>query len=237
MSRKQDIAGLLKRYQFIDLSIAVGTDPELREQHLRDYVDRPKTKFPTYEPFRSAIGGIYGVSLGLDPTEPQPWPKIETAVRVKCAGENEDMNLDAAKALFSLVREDELAKAYHHPERTLFLGPDRSCRFRLGHYLIRGDKAVFQFPFPRSSRLSERQLLVMMSLISLAYARDDFSEAHVEIADLTRENGHYYEKGKKYHLPRSPRVVSMPPTGPLHREQLEADIQDVYRILLKLADE
>ena len=69
------------------------------------------------------------------------------------------------------------SSAYAHPERTLQLAPDRACSFRLTHYLVRGDRAIFQFPFPRHTRLTDREMHTMMSLIHLAYVRDDYSEA------------------------------------------------------------
>ena len=111
MNRKQRIAGLLKRFQFIDLSAAVSRTGSERERFLRDYADRRDGKYPTYEPFRSATGTIYGVSLGLDPSGPRSWPEIEAGVRRTCKGENEDMNLEAAKCLFDLVRAGPEASA------------------------------------------------------------------------------------------------------------------------------
>lgn len=236
MSRKATIAALLKRYQFVDLSIAVGMSPSHREQHLRQYVDRRAGYFSTYEPFRKAVGAVYGVSLGLDTSPVLGWPEISAGIRRSCRGRDEDMNLEAAKALYDLVRED-IIQAYPHPEQSLPIGPDRKVGFRLGHYLVRDDRAIFQFPYPRRSRLSEQQLATMLSLIKRTYAQGDFGGADVEIADLSAEDAFEYCDGARIKAARSPRIVSLTDSAEIPDDELISGIQDVYDILMRLADE
>lgn len=234
LSRKLRIASLLKRYQFIDLAIAVSVKRRDRTDHLRKYVDGITTK--TYAPFRGAISTIYGVKLGLDLTDRQDWSPLEAGIRRACNGKNEDMNLDAAKHLFALVRKQD-ANAFYHTECSLPLGPDRKCSFGMSHSLVRDQQAVFQFPYPRRKRLTDHQFHTMMSLIHLAYARDDYSQAAVEIADLSAAEATIRIEGGRIPGPRSPRIVAMPPEGPLPIGYLQDEIQDVYACLMALAEE
>ena len=77
----------------------------------------------------------------------------------------------------------------------------------------------------------------MMSLIHLAYVRDDYSEAAVEIADLSAAEKSIRTSIGRVKAPRMPRVIPMPADGPIARDLLQTEIQDVYRILMSLAEE
>lgn len=238
MNRKTRVAGLLKRFQFVDLARFVAMDGDTRISELRKYVDRESGVFATYEPFRHCVGGIYGIQLGLDPSPASDWPTIEGAVRRACKGRDEGMNLEVSRALFDYLRvHEDNTSAYPHQERSLLLAPDRKCYFRLGHYLVRDDQLVFQFPYPRRTRLPDDELHVMMSLIHYGYAFGDFEGAAVEIVDLSCEQNRIRVEGRTLSAPRSPRTVSMPGGGPLGRGVLENEIQQVYTALLSLADE
>lgn len=238
MNRKTRVAGLLKRFQFIDLARFVAMNGDTRISELRRYVDRESGVFPTYEPFRRCVGGIYGIQLDLDPSPASDWPAIEEAVRRACKGRDEGMNLDVARALFDFLRaHEDSTSAYPHQERSLLLAPDRKCFFRLGHYLVRDDRIVFQFPYPRRTRLPDYELHVMMSLIHYGYAFGDFDGAAIEIVDLSSEQDRIRIDGRLLTAPRAPRRVTMPSEGPLNRAVLESEIQKVYSALLALADE
>lgn len=235
-SKRQRVASLLKRFQFIDLSQAVSCTGDVRTKFLREYIGREGGIYATYEPFRKAVGGIYGVTLGLDPSPAGDWPKIEEAIRRHCKGKDEGMNLSAAQALFDMVREDAFA-AYSHPERSLRLGLDRASSIRIEHYLVRGDELIFQFPYPRRTRLSDYELRVMASLMHYGYAIGDFAEAAIEIADLSAAEGRIKLDGRWESGPRTPRIIAFPRSEIIARTDLEAEIQDVYRILMLIADE
>lgn len=209
---------------------------EPRAKFLRDYLGREGGVYPTYEPFRKAVSGIYGVSLGLDPSPASDWPKIESAIRRNCKGKDEAMNLSAARALFDLVRDEDFA-AYPHPERSLRLGLDRSCAIRIEHYLVRDDRLVFQFPYPRRTRLSNHEFRVMASLMHYGYAIGDYADALIEIADLSPEDERVRIDGRWEAGPRTPRVLTFGSDDIIAREALETEVQDVYRILMLIADE
>lgn len=237
MNRKQQIGSLLKRMQFIDLASFVATPPSTREAEIRKYLDRSRGPFPTYEPFRKCTSGIFGVERELDISPKLSREQVAFSIRLACKGKDEAMNLDAASALLDLIASQEAFSAYDFPARSLSLGLDRKCAFRLEHYLVRSSEPVFQFPYPRRTRLSDKQLHVMLSLIHRAYAVDDYSMAKVEIADLSAETDYIYLDGRRSPAPRSPRIVALGDRGPLSKDALEADIQDVYDIMMRLAAE
>lgn len=234
-TKRQKIASLLKRFQFIDLSQAVSAKGADREQFLREYVGREGV-FASYEPFRKSVNGIYGVQLGLDPSPASDWPKLEMAIRNLCKGKDEAMNLEAAQSLFDFLREQDF-NAYGHQERSLRLGADRSVSMRIEHYLVRGSEAIFQFPYPRRTRLSDDQFQVMASLMHFGYVIGDFSSASVEIVDLSPIEAQVRVDGRLERATRSPRLLSFDKADILDRETLQAEVQDIYDILMKIAEE
>jgi hypothetical protein len=235
-TKKQRIAGVLKRFQFIDLARAVAATGLERRAFLEKYTNRPTGRFSTYSPFRKCIGGAYGVERALDTSPRLGRPELETAIRKACKGFDEGMNVDAGLCLHDLLAQDDYS-AFDHPERSLRLADDRFAAFGLGHYLVRGDEAVFQFPYPRRTRLTDFEFLVMMSLIQFAYVRDDFESAVVEICDLSCIESSIRLDGRRVAASRSPRVLRLPVGGALEKAELEAEIQDVYTVLMALADE
>lgn len=236
LNKKQRVASVLKRFQFVDLSKAVTLSGNSRRDFLRSYVARKQGRFSTYEPFRSVISGIYGVIRPLD-TTPQPdRAAIEAAVRRACKGRDEGMNVDAALCLYDMVSEKGDA-AYDHFPQSLTLAQDRKCFFRLSHYLVRDDEAIFQFPYPRRTRLSDTEYEVMMSLLHYGYVKGDFEHAVVEIADLSCEEPFVILDGRRTSSPRSPRIVRIDSNKILSRDDLKPEIENVYHVLLQIAEE
>lgn len=236
MTKKHRVSSLLKRFQFIDLSAAVSRNGPEREAFLRKYLDRAGGPFSTYEPFRKATSSIYGVTLGLDPSPASDWPKIEEAIRRVCKGKDEGMNLDAARALFDLLRPIDF-NAFPHPVKSLSLGVDRASSFRIEHYIVRDEQLVFQFPYPRRTRLTDYEYRVMASLMHYGYAVGDYSDALIEIADLSPIEREVVVRGRRENAPRSPRVLQYKVSDIISRDELQSDIQDVYRILMNIAEE
>lgn len=235
-TKKQRVAGVLKRFQFIDLARAVAARGENRRQFLSNYTRRKEGRFPTYEPFRRCIPGIYGVERGLDLTPKPSRAQLTEAVRRECGGLDEDMNLGAFEALMQLVEEDDY-RAFEVPERSLRLALDRKCFFRLKHYMVRDEHLVFQFPYPRRTRLSEYEFSIMMALIRFAYAKDDYEAATIEIADLSCEVLSISVEGRTVRAQRSPRVLRESDAPPVDRGILQFEIEDVYRILMEISEE
>lgn len=229
--RRQRVAGLLKRYQFIDLAAAVAADPEIRERELRTYVDREDARFPTYEAFRASIASIYGVERVLDPSPPPTDAEIEAAIRRKCHPDDIDRNIEAAAALREVLTPRNFS-AYDCAERSLLMGPDRRVTFRLAHYLVRDGAAVFQFPYPRRTMPTPREQLLMLSMIHDAYVRDDFEGAVVELADLSAP-----PTVRGVRAARTPHIVRLDPAQLVPRHVLAVEVQAVYDLLMRIADE
>ena len=76
-----------------------------------------------------------------------------------------------------------------------------------------------------------------MSLIHYGYVRGDFEEARVEIADLSCEEVSVRVDGRRQPAPRTPRILALGDGDLIGRQDLQTEIEDVYRILLRIADE
>ncbi len=194
-------------------------------------MDRTTGPFPSYEPFRKCVAGIYDVEPPLPVTVKASRASIETDVRRACKGKDEDLNLEVALCLFDFLESFD-QRAFTHDTRTLRLGTDRKCFFRIEHYLVREERAIFQFPYPRKTRLDPQTHRVMMSLVHYAYAVDDFADASVELLDLSCDPGDRFSKPL-----RAPRLISLEPEDLLDRSDLESRVQEVYTILMALAEE
>lgn len=112
------------------------------------------------------------------------------------------------------------------------MGTDRRVTFRIGHYLVRDGRAIFQFPYPRRALPSEREKLLMLSMIYDAYVRDDFEGADVELAILGAPS-----RVKKVRQKRTPHVVQLDPSERVAPEVLAVEVQAVYDLLMRIADE
>ena len=235
-TKKQRVAGVLKRFQFIDLARAVAATGDRRKEFLSEYTMRREARFPSYEPFRACTLGIYGVERGLDLSAKLSRAQLVEAVRRACKGRDEDLNLGAMDALLQVIENDDY-RAFDHDPKSLQLAQDRKCFCGLAHYMVRGESVVFQFPYPRRTRLSDYEFSIMMALIRFAYVKDDFESASVEIADLSCETSTVRIAGRSVSAPRSPRVLREDTSMPVDRTLLQTEIEDVYRILLEIAEE
>lgn len=235
-TKKQRVGTLLKRFQFIDLARAVTATGQNRKTFLREYAFG-KAPLASYEPFRKCLDGLYGVTRDFDPSPRPTSEEALSAVRRTCRGKDEDLNLEAARSLLELIGDRPFEAYEHHLPQSLRLGPDNKCFFRLEHYLVRDGKAVFQFPYPRRTRLSDRELDIMLSLIHFAFARGDFEGAEVEVADLSCAVRTIRSAGVTVRGPRAPRLIRLDPTAVIDRTELQNEIDDVYRVLMELGDE
>ncbi|ULB08732.1 hypothetical protein ORIO_02120 [Cereibacter azotoformans] len=77
----------------------------------------------------------------------------------------------------------------------------------------------------------------MASLIYYSYVIGDYSQATVEIADLSAEYATVRVDGRRQTGPRVPRILRWDPAELLSLEELEPEVQDVHRILLMIGDE
>ncbi len=165
------------------------------------------------------------------------WDEFEPWLINSCKGEYVDMNVSAARALYDLVRSPG-NKAYDHPAQTLPLGKNRSAVIGLKHYVVRDEEAIFQFPYPRRSRLNEEDYELMMSLIHYAYARGDFAAAQIEVADLSCIAASPKRKsGEKETQPRDPRIIRLNPGRLISMHDLAPEVQNVHDLLLEISEE
>lgn len=237
-AKKRKAVNLLNRIQFIDLAQAVTVSRPGRRDWLREYLRRAlrSTRFPSYRYFRDAIPTIYGVQRGLDTSPPISRTALEKHVRQACRGTDEIINIDAALTLFDLVRPTGYA-AYDHPPKNLPLGLNRTAAIGLAVYLVDDSQLVFQFPYPRRSRLDDRTIQILLSIIHHAYAVDDFEGAAVELADLSCDG--FGPRSRKDGLAevRSPRIVRLSHSALISMDDLGPEIQSVHDLLLEIADE
>lgn len=234
--KQQRVGSLLKRFQFIDLARAVTTQGTNRRLFLRDYAfgGAPTS---SYESFRKCLDGLYGVTRALDLSPRMKPEEALAAVTRTCNGKDEEMNLSAARSLQGLLRVAPFEAFEHHLPQSLSLGPDSKCSFRLAHYLVRNSEAVFQFPYPRRKRPTDHEMLVMLSLINFAFVKGDFEHARVEIADLSCETAYIRDSAGRTPSPRAPRLFQIDAGDLINRDDLQPEIDDVYRVLVALGDE
>ncbi len=235
-TKMKKAVSLINRIQFIDLSLAIAQSSSNRKDWLRNYLNRKQGKFLTYEPFRKATPTIYGVSRPLDLSPPVSRADLERSLRAACNPDDADMNVSAALTLFDLAR-SQIYSAYDHDPRSLRLGLDKYAAIRIDQYLVKDDEAIFQFPYPRRNRLDNRVLKLMMSMIHYAYVVGDFSEARVEIADLSCEDAYLVSAGERLPSVRAPRILRMTADDLVPRELMEPEIQTVHDLLMEIGHE
>jgi hypothetical protein len=174
---------------------------------------------------RDAAGVIYYVELPLFPTPKLDWVQIETALRDITPPHNVDINVEAGKALFELIRPLRY-RAFPHDENVLRVGHNQIVYIGLNFYVVDGDRLIFQYPQPRAQPVFDDQVAaVMMSIIFHAYAFGDYANADIELADLSAADKD---------SPRNPRIRRIGRNEVIGREELTKDIEDVYRILRSL---
>lgn len=235
---KRKAVGLLNRIQFIDLAEAVTVSSVARKDWLRTFLHRAVRggKFPSYRYFREAIPTIYGTTRGLDPSPPIGRDELERYMKVACNGVDEGINIDAALALFDTIR--PLAyTAYDHPQKTLPLGLKRTAAIGLNCELVKDEELIFQFPFPRRSRLDDHTIKVMLSIIHHAYAVGDREDAVVELADLSCNFVTAESRRERLPQVRSPRIIRLSRDDLISLDDLAPEIQSVHDLLLELGEE
>lgn len=236
--RKQEVVKLLNRFQFIDLAQAVTQSRPTRKAWLSKYLDRAVRggKFPSYRYFRKAIPSIYGVERGLDPSPMVGRKEIERYVRGTCTPDDEANNVDAALTLFDLIRPKGYI-AYDHPERHLPLGRSRAAPIGINVELVRDPELIFQYPYPRRTRLDDFTIVVLLSIVHHAYAVGDREAAIVELADLSCDLSS--EEARRLKLPRvrAPRIIRLSAADLLSLDDLTQEVQNVHELLLELGDE
>lgn len=229
MSKKLSKAQILKkfaRFPVTDLAIAIGRPAARREPFLRRYLaGEPAYSFGAV---RRAAYAIYGVQLPLVDLPRETWDQIEALIKEKARPHEYDLNIKAAKLLISLISPRKF-DAFPYPKQFIQVGPGRVVPFELSYYLVEGDKLIFQYLQPRAEpAFDDRTATVLMSLVSMAYAFGDYSNAWIEIADLSA-----VEPGG----PRKPRFRQIERSKLLTSEDLNAEISDVYAIMKRLYDE
>lgn len=235
---KRKVRSLLNRFQFIDLATAVSKQSSHRKTWLQGYLARSVKggAFSSYRPFRNALATIYGVQRPLDPSPPVNQWLIEHFIRKECKGRDEDMNVDAATDLFSLVRPQNY-KAYDHPRQSLALSLHRKADIGIAHYVVKGEELIFQFAYPRKSRLETDITDLMMSMIYHSYAVGDFSDAQIEIADLSCPELTPAQKRERIRTERDPRIIRLNRKHLISMDEMEPHIQSIHDLLIEIGDE
>ena len=119
-------------------------------------------------------------------------------------------------------------QAYPHDIQQLRISPHRKVGFELAHYIVRDGKALFQYPYPRSTILTPSQVRVMLNLLKEAYCIGDFEEADVELIELCR-------------IPKSQErqqvLHKLSEVGSIDWAVLEEDILSIHDLLMEIANE
>lgn len=177
---------------------------------------------------RGAAHAIYGVKLPLVDLPRETWEQIETLIKEKARPHEFELNIKAAKLLVKLVSSRNF-DAYPYPKQFIQVGAGRIVPIGLSYYLVENDRLIFQYLQPRAEpAFDDRTALVLVSLVKMAYAFGDYSDASIEIADLSaiEANG-----------PRKPRFRQFERSALLTADDLNAEISDVYAIMKRLYDE
>lgn len=223
-SPKTKATNLLNRFPFTDLAVAVSRNGSAREKFLRGFVDGGTTR--SYQATREAASLVYCVEQHMFPTPKLGWGAIEDTLRKITPAQNVELNVDASKLLFDLVRPKDY-KAYEHEDQVLRVGLKQVVHIGLKFYIVDGDRLVFQFPQPRAQAIfDDRVVEIMLSIIHHAYATGDYAAADVELADLSAEEPRE---------DRSPRIRRLNRADVLSLSALNEQIEKVYDVLRALA--
>lgn len=179
---------------------------------------------------------IYGVNRPLDPSPALSLDEIGDRVRKRCHADDIGINIDAAEHLFGFVRPKNYA-CYDHQAYDLPFGPKRKAQIRINHFVVDGERGVFQFVYPRRKALTGDEILLMGSLIHHNYVQGDFGEAEVEIVDLSCPDTLGPRGGRKSSDMRIPRLHHVAVPDILSRSDLAAEVQSVHDLLLEIGDE
>jgi hypothetical protein len=139
-SPKDKARNLLNRFPFTDLSIAVARSGTKRENFLEAFVETGTSR--SYRWAREAAGLIYPVELPLISTPILSWNEIEAILRNVTPPYSVEINVEAAKELYNLVRPCKY-RAYPHDEKVLRVGHNQVVFIGLNFYVVDGDRLVF----------------------------------------------------------------------------------------------
>ena len=134
---------LLRRFPVTDLAHAVALSGENRRAFLTQFVDGYTTL--SYLPTRLAAPMIYGATPPLLEISPEPWEEVEKHLKATAHPNILDMNLEASRDLFNLVR-SEAYVATMCDEQTLRVAFMQVVSIGLRFYVTQGDKLIFQVP-------------------------------------------------------------------------------------------
>lgn len=232
------VKALLARIQFIDLANAIAVPEYRRKDHLRAYLERAlvEARMPSYEHFRRAIPDIYAVERPLDPSPPLTLEQIREQLRLGCHKDDLGRNLEVADLLFGFVRTRGY-RCYHHPAHDLYLTTTRKAQIRINHFVVDGERGVFQYVYPRRDELLGDQLRVMLSLIYHNYVEGDFTGSDVEIVDLSCPASFGPRGGRRSSEARATRLIKMVPDDLISRRDLQPHVQSVHDLLIEIGEE
>jgi hypothetical protein len=168
---------------------------------------------------------IYGAQKPLFDMPAVPWDDVKRYIETVANADIVDMNIDASKCLFDLVRERRYRATECDPQ-VLRVRLRQIVNINLPFYITDGERLIFQYPLLRRSYLNDNALVVLCSILHHAYAQDDFSEAETEVADI----GCLKQNNERF-----PRIRSIPRDSILNREALTEQIEEIYDLLRVLA--
>jgi hypothetical protein len=171
---------------------------------------------------------IYGAQKPLFETPLESWEAIERHLKATADPNVLEMNLDASRHLFDLIRPERYL-ATECDTQVLRVALKQIVYIGLDFYVTKGDRLIFQYPQPRLESPTEGALLVLGSIIHYAYVQGDYSDADVEVADVGRE------LTTTRTAPRASRIRPVPRDRVLSLEALTTQIEDVYSILRELS--
>jgi hypothetical protein len=232
------VKALLGRIQFIDLAKAIAVPEPKRKDHLRAYLERALAggRMASYEHFRRCIPDIYAVQRPFDPSPPLTLNEVQQQLRLRCHSDDLARCAEVAELLFVFVR-DCGYKCYDHPAHDLLLSPTRRAQIRINHYVVDGERGVFQYVYPRREELLGRQIQVMLSLIHHNYVESDYSEFDVEMVDLSCPTVFGPRGGRQSSGVRNPRLVTMQSGDLISRRDLQPEVQSVHDLLIEIGEE
>jgi hypothetical protein len=238
LNRKRQVAGLLKRYEFIDFAKVVAVEPAQRKNHLRAYLDRNrKGRWKSYKGLRAVIPDIAGVQRGLDVTASANLSTINKGLKLLCHPEDLGFNMQAAETLYHFLQERPVDAYDDHPHGSLRIGPDRTIPMGVEHYVVDGERGIFRWVYPRRDRLLGHVPRIVMSLIHHNYVRGDFIDFEVQMIDLSCEPIVGPRGGVRAGENRNPHIVDLLPGEILSRKELNEHANHVYSLLLEISDE
>lgn len=183
------------------------------------------------------IPDIAGVRRGLDLTPPPDLETIKTGLKLLCHPDDLGFNTEAATVLFEFLRARPVDAYDDHPRGSLHIGPDRTIQMGVEHYVVDGERGAFRWVYPRRERLEGLVPSIVMSLIHHNYVAGDFSDFDVQLVDLSCEPIVGPRGGVRAGDVRNPRIIELEPDDVMSREELNAQANQIYGLLMEIAEE